>query len=199
MIRREGDFHFVPCARLVLLLWGHQREKSGADTSAKPELRLREKIDAGSSGKPSLRLSFQKQHRRLGRRLHGVAQETMAWDGLIHYLMAWRERREFRPEVPLRASNAFATSAREVSAFQSAADDRPPRRILRRLFPSETKPKDALHHPAGRVEEPMPLRAQPANHRGPLEGEFNLNQLTDQVIQAIDRRIIAQRERLGRV
>jgi hypothetical protein len=45
-------------------------------------------------------------------------------------------------------------------------------------------------------------RTRPATAQVPGHGELpslDLNRLTDQVVQAIDRRIIAQRERLGRV
>ncbi len=53
---------------------------------------------------------------------------------------------------------------------------------------------DAQRSPA----YPKPHAADPGQHT--LDsGPIDLNHLTNHVIQAIDRRIIAQRERLGRI
>jgi hypothetical protein len=58
-------------------------------------------------------------------------------------------------------------------------DDQPP---AAGMFSAATSPRPAMAQVPGHGEPPL-----------------DLNRLTDQVVQAIDRRIIAQRERLGRV
>ncbi len=68
--------------------------------------------------------------------------------------------------------------------------------ILRRASAAQTEQKEVLRTRTRRVEETGPVGN--ANSHRPRGAVIDINHLTDRVIQAIDRRIIAQRERLGR-
>lgn len=74
---------------------------------------------------------------------------------------------------------------------------RPVQRVVRRTAAamSGDNPPTAAETFAA-ASRPRPAMAQVPGHGEP---PLDLNRLTDQVVQAIDRRIIAQRERLGRV
>ena len=79
------------------------------------------------------------------------------------------------------------------SEGSTAGATRPVPRIVRRSATVETGDNQSQ---AAADSSPRHAMAQ-----GPVRGEppLDLNRLTDQVVQAIDRRIVAQRERLGRV
>lgn len=87
-----------------------------------------------------------------------------------------------------------------ISSLGSAATIPPARRVvLERTAARNTRqPAAPLDRDAMATHQPSRQEAQ-AGPPATTPGRVDLNRLTDQVIQAIDRRIIAERERMGRI
>ena len=120
----------------------------------------------------------------VGRLQAGRLVETVPVETMVNRLA----RRGVRVE-------AVGSPRRHVSQSEgsTAGATRPVPRIVRRSATVETGDNQSQ---AAADSSPRHAMAQ-----GPVRGEppLDLNRLTDQVVQAIDRRIVAQRERLGRV
>lgn len=121
--------------------------------------------------------------------------EILSAEQLVRHLISREKRIEYlatagMPDTPLRNPRH--------AVIPDGVEKTPG--ISRRLAPAVAKM-------ARRNEEPAADNRPPAAKTLPVAGDqrsvappaIDLNRLTDQVIQAIDRRIVAQRERLGRV
>jgi hypothetical protein len=116
---------------------------------------------------------------------------------LVHYLSA----RGTRIDAVATQGNMTASGFNNALSPGTRADlplARPILRVMRRPV-TELAPEN----PGAPVETPMTLSGRrPAvvsRTNPPAPALIDVHRLTDQVIQAIDRRIIAQRERLGRI
>jgi hypothetical protein len=100
--------------------------------------------------------------------------------------------------APLKPSPLAASDSRTTSAAATPLSA-PVQRVVRHTAPAEIESGASVKSAAGsRVEDRAMSRV--ASSQSHLPGPMlDLTQLTDQVIRAIDQRIIAQRERLGRV
>ena len=102
------------------------------------------------------------------------------------------------PRVDVRRSTPTKVGA-ETGLQSSASGDRPPARILRRVASREVEHDHAPHTLESRSEKQgVVARKRDVNQR-PADIPLDISRLTDQVIQAIDRRIVARRERTGRL
>jgi hypothetical protein len=87
-------------------------------------------------------------------------------------------------------------------------EDRLTRRVVSAVLPVQKilrlsgtlEPQEAIDHATGRGPAGFKEKGQkpPPRPQGSPESSFDINRLTERVIQAIDRRIMAHRERLGR-
>jgi len=124
----------------------------------------------------------------VGRLQAGRLVETVPVETIVNRLVRRGVRVETvgapRPQLPQSEGNT-AEAARPVprvvrrSGAMQAGDEQPP---AAGAFAATSSPRLAIAQVPGHGEPPL-----------------DLNHLTDQVVQAIDRRIIAQRERMGRV
>jgi hypothetical protein len=75
----------------------------------------------------------------------------------------------------------------------------PVQRIVRRPAPAESEASEVTRDRSGKHKE-FQEKLEPMNYQlSQSATEINVNQLTDQIIRQIDQRILAQRERLGKV
>jgi hypothetical protein len=179
---REGDLRIAPILRLVMLIWGSRPEMTGGNRSGGPVPRL---IVARDAYMP-----------RPGRR--STTAGTVERDRLIRRVTAWRERIEVWPGGSPSSFVPLPKYGQKAGTFLNATEGQPPTKILRRSIPPEIEPKDALRRVARQAEGPELTKVANSTNQRPRETAIDMNYLTDGVIRAIDRRIIAQRERLGR-
>ena len=185
MNRREGDLHLAPNLRLLMLVWG----KSGESTHTREAL------------KPVLRLTIAKDAATLRPRTRQITAESPARDRLLRHLAARRERKESLPASGIRSAALLEQGARAKTPPRQL-DQQAPMTILKRFQPPMSligpeKRSQQIRPPSAEVEPQQVGRAvKPRPAQAPLD--VDVNHLAERVIQAIDRRIIAQRERLGR-
>lgn len=114
-------------------------------------------------------------------------------------------RRAVRNENPVREN--FRQSERspvrvgQVAPIEDAASVEPP--SLKRVFRHTAKSLDDTAAAAATVrtgrEMPGVVAGRDTNAASAVQAPVDITRITDQVMQALDRRIVAQRERMGRV
>jgi hypothetical protein len=144
----------------------------------------------------------QRSIERVGRTLreqlvHHLRVKRTLREQLVHYLSA----RGTRIDAVATQGSLTASGFNNALSPGTRADlplARPIPRVVRRPV-TELAPEN----PGAPVETPMTLSGRrPAvvsRTSPPAPAPVDVHRLTDQVIQAIDRRIVAQRERLGRI
>jgi hypothetical protein len=178
-VQREGDFFFAP--RLVLAI-----------------ISLANPSKDGNQQAPQPRLALAREQIIL--RKYQNSSRFVTTERMLCQITSHCERVEIWSRTP-RPDLRQATPARRATLTQvqpNIASSRPPVKIFRRSPSVEIENTTAA---------PQPFRSEPAaklsmktnvNAR-PIEATVDVKRLTDQVIQAIDRRIVAQRERTGRL
>jgi hypothetical protein len=154
---------------------------------------------AGEPSRPASRLRSDREVRTLMTVVRGA--EPPVAEQLVRRLLARGRRVEAAPSADrarVRQGLWLESAGDEVPAVPVPAV-RPVPRILRQAAPADVgraamPGTDESERPAHR-EEPPTTGVPPR----PPDPAIDLNRLTDEVIQAIDRRIVAQRERLGRI
>jgi len=128
-----------------------------------------------------------------------------------------QERQPFKPFVrstrialPDELVNRLIVQGKriEMKTIQAIGDTRtqsvipfaqPVQRIVRRSIPAESESSETIRDRSGKRKE-FQEKLEPMTYQlSQSASEININQLTDQVIRQIDQRILAQRERLGKV
>lgn len=102
---------------------------------------------------------------------------------------------ELAPQVSLPGVRPVPRIVHRAAQRQIEAAGRPSAGVQRPAVGANAPPIAAAPRPVADMDVPPVDLGQPA---APVSA-LNLERLTDQVVQAIDRRIIAQRERLGRI
>ncbi len=182
-VQQNSHTHFAPRLGLTVLTWQSGRRDDVSDKPSPPAARVR--VD-------------QETH-MLRTLVHSVESSTL--DRLVYRMVTQGQRVEAnsRAAPASFAPGSLAKPAASTMAFLPVPEMPPVQKIVRRAVPAETEsvasPRtmagaSGANYEAGRSTNARPQPPQPA---------IDVNQLTDQVIKAIDRRIIAQRERLGRV
>lgn len=181
-LQQHSHTHVAPRLALTVLAWPAAQPGSAAHEPARPASRLRVEQEIRTL-RTVIRLS-----------------ESSAPEQLVHRVLAQSRRVEgMPPAAHLQASRSLL---REPASAEAAELEtpmvQPVPRIVRRLAPVEADQVASMRPAEGsRPVRGEGLRATGTSPRPP-EQVIDVNRLTDQVIQAIDRRIIAQRERLGR-
>lgn len=185
MNRRAGDLHIAPCLKLAMLIWG--------ETAEKPRV--------GYAQKPVMRLVLAKDGRMLLPRVRLTPVPSSERDRLLGHLVRRRERLESWGSTLARGSalsgqrgDNAGTLPKQISEQRSVA-------ILKRFQSPQTlvEQENSSQRAKRLGAEPEPLPIIRGSKQGQPEAALDVNHLAERVIQAIDRRIIAQRERLGRV
>jgi hypothetical protein len=147
--------------------------------------------------RPLLNIHTAQQHTRV--RLAPRIEFT-----LVQRLLDRGERLE-AVQGPGRMAPAVPPGPPTTARFNEVA---PPRRVPRPILPVPRVMRRTIVVAKTDGQQPAAVGPAPAQpHRGPVVGgpgpvealAVDVNHLTNQVIQAIDRRIVAQRERLGRI
>jgi hypothetical protein len=145
---------------------------------------------------PRLHLTIRGETHILRQRSIERVEQTLR-EQLVHYLSA----RGTRIDAVITQASLTARSLNGAPSSGMSANlplARPVARVVRRPV-TELAPKE--HGPLAETPMPLPGRrpAVVTRTNPPAPAPVDVHRLTDQVIQAIDRRIVAQRERLGRV
>jgi hypothetical protein len=182
-VQQHMHMHFAPRLNLTVLAWQSERRDSASDRPILPEARLR--IDQETHVLRTL--------------VHSI--ESSGLEQLVYRVVTQGQRIEAGTSAisaPL-APGLLTKPAASAPAFSTVPDMPPVRQVVRRAGPLETDPAvpgRAAASPHGvnqAANQTANLKPQPSNPA------VDVNQLTDQVVKIIDQRIIAQRERLGRV
>jgi hypothetical protein len=181
-VRHEAHAHFSPRLALTLLAWS-------------PPPVLAAVREAGTG----LQMPVSRLERRLEMHLlqRSVIERTET-ERSERFTRRFVERGERVESVRQRPGTAALPVTRADAPAASLAQPAP--RLLYRP-PSAATVSEAGQAPVAFPRDAAPRQPLPAQ-RASLAPELapaDINRLTDQVIQAIDHRIIAQRERLGRV
>ena len=153
---------------------------------------------AGEPARPASRLRVEQEVRTL--RTVVRVSEISAPELLVRRILAQGSRVEAVPVAAqvLASRGVLREPARGEAAEPLALLVPPVPRIVRQHAPVEAERAAAMRpEESSRPARHEELRATGTGLRPP-EQAIDVNRLTDQVIQAIDRRIVAQRERLGR-
>jgi hypothetical protein len=144
---------------------------------------------------PRLNLAVQGETHLLHQRSIEREERTLR-EQLVQYLGTRGKRIEaMATPASLTARGLHKAPSPGMSADLSLA--RPVPRVVRRLV-AESAPDDRQLIPATATTLPGLQSMVASRTNPPAPAPIDVHRLTDQVIQAIDRRIIAQRERLGR-
>lgn len=125
-------------------------------------------------------------------------QSLVATEQLIYRLIARVERIETVTSITIKAKpDSISTPSRQISPPDNLLQAQPVSKVFRHTPSVVMEPSlSEQHHQRptiGRHSSNHPkLAADPTSL-------IDVNRLTDQVVQAIDRRMIAYRERLGRI
>jgi hypothetical protein len=169
-IRRDGDWQISPTLNLSMLQW-----KSGKEPTPRP-----------ACGAPPSAREMASQTNRPGLRRCATVTQTVEMEELIRHVAAARTRTEKFPEIAADTCALTNRPSERASSSFKVADRQLPVVLLRRpSLPASAQPAEIIRrnsHPS----------AEPERH-------IDIGKLTDGVIRAIDSRIIAQRERLGRL
>jgi hypothetical protein len=183
------QLHLVPHLRLtVLARSGPEGAPSAESATRRGPVQERSTASRLAGQPPAAAPGHQPLEMLVGRLQAGRLVETVPVETIVNRLV----RRGVRVET-------VGTPRPQLPQFEGSTAEamRPVPRIVRRTAAamSGDNPPTAAETFAV-TSSPRPAMAQVPGHGEP---PLDLNSLTDQVVQAIDRRIIAQRERLGRV
>jgi hypothetical protein len=121
---------------------------------------------------------------RVVRSTRSVMPEELVERLILHRRRIERENHQRIDETPVRSAVSFVPPAGRV--LRHSAPVKPEHQDVKQQGPKNysgfEQPPESIYRPVSR-----------------LAPELNVNQLTDQVIRMIDQRILAQRERLGKV
>jgi hypothetical protein len=167
--RREGDQNIAVALRLLLLRWGDRAEKSRADDS-----------------------------RTLGSR-RWAASDVLLFPIHRRFLRSENlENAETWQKVSQRSPMVLQKGRGKPETLLDKEDGQPPIKVNRRFSAAENEPRDTSWQRMRRVGEHELSATRHANNRQSFEPMIDINHLTDRVIRAIDHRIVAHRERIGR-
>jgi hypothetical protein len=144
---------------------------------------------------PRLSLTIRGETHVRHQRSIGHVERTLR-EQLVHYLGT----RGTRIDVVATQGSLTASGVKNAPSPRTSAEvmlARPVSRVVRRPI---AEPAITNHRLTAETATTLPGRRPGVASRAnpPAPPPIDMNRLTDQVIQAIDRRIIAQRERLGR-
>jgi hypothetical protein len=179
---RNVQWHFAPRLTFALLIRGEGKAQSGAPMRPELAARLRPYLATYALRPETSSNSTQSRDRHR----------------FIHYLTTCRLRKNFHAEGSLPAVFSSSQGHRPSPRLEELLEQT--RLVLRRRLPAAALQELDANFPC--LSKPLnPDAAQPEDWRSgrrPKDPALDVNQLAQQVIQAIDWRIIAQRERLGR-
>jgi len=175
VVQREGDLHFAPHLQLLMTIW------NGSRSAAMVERRVERFAVLREISRPYLRTI-------------ATVQESARRQRFIRYLMEWRMRQETEVRAPMRNSLELPARSDKPAAVTATG-------ILRRIpTPLNVMERDSSPHEVKRGQNAEFRRVweERAQRKAEITPTLDVNHLAERVIQAIDRKIVAQRERLGR-
>ncbi len=186
-VYHRTEVHLAPRVELTVLAWSRPIPATNGGTRPQAALRLERQVET----------------RVVQRRVSAPTLPPQA-DQLVRRLVVRGERIESVAEArativprPGMQQDVLPGSSRRTADIVPA---QPVARVTRRPAAARPRAEEGLSMPDA---QRSPAYARPhVADAGPHtldSGPIDLNHLTNQVIQAIDRRIIAQRERLGRI
>ena len=181
-VRRDGDWQISSTLNLFLLQWKNSKApRQDWGTSLPP------RDMASETNGPILR-------RRT------VATQTVEMEHLIRHVTASRRRTETFPEAALETSALTNRRSERAASPPEVADRQLPVTLLRRAsLPAAAQVAEIVQKNIRPGAEPERHKVSTTAHHPSPETTMDIGKLTDGVIRAIDRRIVAQRERLGRL
>jgi hypothetical protein len=178
----NATWHLAPRLTFALLIHGERKSGAGAPLRRELAARLRPHLAASA----------------LRARTSSDSPHFRERDRFIRYLTTCRSRKDLHSDNSEPSVRSSLQRHRPSSRFEELPEPAP--LALRRL--QRPAALQELQDTLPSLGKPHSLdAAQPENWRSAPRAsstKLDINQLTQQVIQAIDRRIIAQRERLGR-
>jgi hypothetical protein len=183
-IRRDGDWQISPTLNLLMLQW-----KSGKEPAPRP-----------AWGAPQPPREMASETNRPGLRRRATVTQTVEMEELIRYVTASRVRTESFPEIPPDTPTLSNVRGERTGSPFKVADRQLPVTLLRRSsLPAPAQAAEIIQRNTRPSAEPERHKVSVTAHHLAPETAIDIGKLTDGVIRAIDRRIIAQRERLGRL